>query len=89
MKRLFLKPNCVLLFAALLLATSGALTSAPSFAQTKPAAAAAKPAAVGVAGQGKTLGSKSAPITMEIFEDFQCPACGNFYQTSLKQVIDN
>jgi protein-disulfide isomerase len=26
---------------------------------------------------------------MEVFEDFQCPACGNFYETSLKQVIDN
>jgi protein-disulfide isomerase len=37
----------------------------------------------------KTLGSKSAPVTMEVFEDFQCPACGNFYETSLKQVIDN
>ena len=88
MKRLFLKPICVLLFAALLLATSGAPISAPVFAQTKPASA-SKPAMAGVAGQGKTLGSKSAPITMEIFEDFQCPACGNFYQTSLKQVIDN
>lgn len=45
----------------------------------------ASPAATG----SKTLGSKSAPITMEVFEDFQCPACGNFYETSLKLVIDN
>ena len=26
---------------------------------------------------------------MEVFEDFQCPACRNFYETSLKQVIDD
>ena len=37
----------------------------------------------------KALGSKSAPITIEVFEDFQCPACRNFYETSLKQVIDD
>ncbi len=24
----------------------------------------------------------------KVFEDFQCPACRNFYETSLKQVID-
>ena len=35
------------------------------------------------------MGSKNAPITMEVFEDFQCPACRNFYETTLKQVIDN
>jgi protein-disulfide isomerase len=37
----------------------------------------------------KALGSKNAPITIEVFEDFQCPACRNFYETSLKQVIDD
>jgi protein-disulfide isomerase len=58
--------------------------------QTKtPANPAPKPAAVVTASpDAKALGSKSAPITMEVFEDFQCPACRNFYETSLKQVID-
>jgi len=37
----------------------------------------------------KSLGSKSAPITIEVFSDFQCPACRNFYETTLKLVIDN
>jgi protein-disulfide isomerase len=37
----------------------------------------------------KGLGSKNAPITIEVFSDFECPACRNFYETSLKQVIDN
>jgi protein-disulfide isomerase len=60
-------------------------------AQTKPAVTpAAKPvAASSGSNAGKSLGSKGAPVTMEVFEDFQCPACGHFYETSLKQVIDN
>ena len=58
---------------------------------TKPAATkmSASPVAKPASADTKALGSKSAPITMEVFEDFQCPACGNFYETSLKQVIDN
>ncbi|MGH9592166.1 MAG: DsbA family protein [Bryobacteraceae bacterium] len=84
MKRLSLKPMCVLLTLPLLLAAIGAGATARA-----KSLAAAKPAAVGATITGKSLGSKSAPITMEIFEDFQCPACGNFYETSLKQVIDN
>jgi protein-disulfide isomerase len=61
-------------------------SSAPAKTST-PASPAAKPAAAATG--SKTLGSKSAPITMEVFEDFQCPACGNFYETSLKLFIDN
>jgi protein-disulfide isomerase len=26
---------------------------------------------------------------VEVFSDFECPACQNFYETSFKQVIDN
>lgn len=37
----------------------------------------------------KALGSKSAPITLEVFSDFQCPACRDLYQNTLRQVIDN
>ena len=64
--------------------------SAKSALAKTPASPAAKPASV-VPGSpdAKALGSKSAPITIEVFEDFQCPACRNFYETSLKQVIDN
>ena len=39
--------------------------------------------------EAKSLGSKSAPITIEVFEDFQCPACRNFYETTVKQLIDD
>jgi protein-disulfide isomerase len=60
-------------------------------AQTKtPANPAAKPAAATAPSTNvKAMGSKNAPITIEVFSDFECPACRNFYETSLKQVIDN
>ena len=34
-------------------------------------------------------GSKSAPIIMEVFSDFQCPACRTLYETTNRQVMDN
>jgi protein-disulfide isomerase len=37
----------------------------------------------------KAIGSPNAPITMEIFGDFECPACRAFYEATLKQVIDD
>ncbi len=37
----------------------------------------------------KALGTKAAPITMEVFSDFQCPACRDLYFQTLRLVIDN
>jgi protein-disulfide isomerase len=34
-------------------------------------------------------GSKSAPIVMEIFSDFQCPACKTLFMTTNHQLMDN
>jgi protein-disulfide isomerase len=45
--------------------------------------------ASGSASFKKIIGSPSAPITMEIFGDFQCPACRNFFESTVKQVIDD
>lgn len=36
----------------------------------------------------KTLGSAVAPIRLEVFSDFQCPACKNLHDTTLKQLVD-
>jgi protein-disulfide isomerase len=36
----------------------------------------------------KAFGSKSAPITMEVFSDFQCPACKVFYVSSVRPLLD-
>ncbi len=37
----------------------------------------------------KTRGSKSAPIVMETFSDFQCPACKQLYLSTSRQLTDN
>jgi protein-disulfide isomerase len=37
----------------------------------------------------KAFGSKSAPIIMEVFSDFQCPACKSFYFGTNRQLMDN
>ena len=37
----------------------------------------------------KAIGNPNAPITMEVFGDFQCPACRGFFEGTTKQVIDD
>lgn len=65
-------------FLAVLLA--GGLAAAGAAVQAK---SAADPAA------GKAYGSKNAPIVMEEFSDFQCPACRGLYQGVRRQLLDN
>jgi protein-disulfide isomerase len=54
-----------------------------------PAAAKAASAASAPPNFQKTMGNPSAPITMEVFGDFQCPACRAFFEATTKQVIDD
>src|ERR1700682_1429766 len=35
------------------------------------------------------FGSKNAPIVMEVFSDFQCPACKTLFTTTNRQVMEN
>ncbi|HWZ98119.1 MAG TPA: thioredoxin domain-containing protein [Candidatus Dormibacteraeota bacterium] len=37
----------------------------------------------------KTQGSKTAPIVMETFSDFQCPACKQLYLGTSRQIADS
>jgi protein-disulfide isomerase len=37
----------------------------------------------------KVFGSKNAPIIMEVFSDFQCPACKTLYTSTNRLIIDN
>lgn len=37
----------------------------------------------------KSIGMKTAPITLEIFSDYQCPDCKRLATTTTPQVIDN
>lgn len=44
---------------------------------------------VAAATVSKTVGTQSAPITIEVFSDYQCPACRELYLGTLKPLIDN
>jgi protein-disulfide isomerase len=37
---------------------------------------------------GSGLGDPNAPVRIEEFSDFQCPACAQFHDLTLKQIID-
>jgi hypothetical protein len=37
----------------------------------------------------KTIGNRNAPITMEVFSDYQCPSCGSFYENTLRAMIQD
>ncbi len=66
-----------------------ALIAVAATAQTqKKAAPAAKVAAASDEVPVKAIGSKSAPITMEVFSDYQCPSCRMLYEQTLKPLIN-
>ncbi len=68
-----------------------AKTAAPAKA-TEPAAAPVSLISVnGVSDidPSKAFGSKSAPVTMEIFSDFQCPACKQLFITTSQKVMND
>src|SRR3982750_2445312 len=50
-------------------------------------AAADKSAGVSNGQASKCFGQATAPMIMEVFSDFQCPACRQLYLETLKQVI--
>jgi protein-disulfide isomerase len=41
------------------------------------------------ASAAKAFGEKNAPITMEVFSDFQCPACRALYLGAWRSLMDN
>jgi protein-disulfide isomerase len=63
---------------------------------TRPAPAGIEPAVVtvaysptGVATQGFALGSPDAPVTIDLYEDFQCPACETWGRTVFPSLAAN
>lgn len=38
---------------------------------------------------GRTLGDPNAPVTVEVFEDFQCPACKTYTEEVEHQLVEN
>jgi protein-disulfide isomerase len=75
--------GAVTLIAGLLLAMGIIPKAAAS-----PSNAAAKPTET-LPAPVKTYGSKNAPITLEVFGDYECPSCGAFYETTLRQMIND
>ena len=70
------------LFIPAVIFTAQAQQPAKSLKQvsdTKPAAAASN----GGLASYKTVGSASAPITIELYTDYECPACRNFFLYTL------
>lgn len=65
--------------------TSPATTTAKAGTKTT-AKTAAKPAAT-LGAPVKSYGSSSAPITMEVFSDYECPSCRNLYENTLRPMI--
>lgn len=41
----------------------------------------------GIPQSGTTLGSEDAPVTIYLYEDLQCPACGRFARTTFPQLV--
>lgn len=53
-------------------------------------AAARKPAATPATPEpDKSAGSRTAPITMEVWSDFQCPACRNLYGEAIRPLMSD
>ncbi|MFZ0886103.1 MAG: thioredoxin domain-containing protein [Candidatus Acidiferrales bacterium] len=75
----------IALAAAVILAPAIAAQTSRVHAHTR-AASGTDPAAAAV--PMKSLGNKNAPITMEVFSDYQCPSCGNFFEVTLRPMIN-
>jgi protein-disulfide isomerase len=43
----------------------------------------------GVPSSGRTLGESAAPVTLDVWNDYQCPACGKFATETLPKLIDD
>ncbi len=84
MKQFLFQRTGVLLFlavmAVVLTASARPQSTASKSSTGSPAASAANP---------KGIGSPNAPITMEVFGDFECPACRAFFETTVKRMIDD
>lgn len=83
----------VLAAVAILLVPGSLLVLTGSAAQKTAKAKAAKVktpvAAVDNAPPNKTIGTRTAPIMIEVFSDYQCPACRVLYTETLRPLMDN
>ncbi len=48
-----------------------------------------EPRTFSVPSEGNTIGDPAAPVRMDTWEDFQCPACVNFSFSTMQQIIND
>lgn len=84
--RAILAVTVALLCACLVVCLGVRSTSAAGRAKAIPQAAAASLSDVD---PNETHGSKTAPIVMEIFSDYQCPACKTLFLSTNRPLMDN
>ena len=68
--------------AAVVVVVAVVVTIVVQNSRTATAANAAKPANTVDNGQVIVVGQSSAPVTIDLYEDFQCPVCRNFEKTT-------
>jgi protein-disulfide isomerase len=39
--------------------------------------------------EGKAFGDPNAPVQIEVYEDFQCPSCANYSETTEQQLVNS
>jgi protein-disulfide isomerase len=66
----------------------GALALRPWENKSLPSLSAATPGASALVKNGFTLGQSGAPVTIDIYEDFQCPICREWYLNIYPQLRD-
>ncbi len=69
------------LLAAFGLVSGSSLSGAPATPQTVASVADVDP--------HTALGSKTAPVVVEVFSDFQCPACKSLYDATNRNLMDS
>jgi protein-disulfide isomerase len=67
---------------------SGVVTSHPARA-AQPASMPQTAASIPDVDPHEALGSKTAPVVVEVFSDFQCPACKTLFVSTNRQLMDN
>jgi protein-disulfide isomerase len=84
-QRRLLSRNLIIIFGVVLLVASGLI-----YASTRPVGDVTNITPRDLPNPvGRQLGNPDAPVVVEVFEDYQCPACGLFTETIEPQLIDN
>lgn len=78
----------MLLFGLAALVITVALNASPQAQHVAHKAPATK-ATTAMSAPVKVYGTKGAPITVELFTDYECPICRNFYENTLRSLIND